>query len=62
MRFVFDGVRIKEDDTPKSLELEDEDTIEVCYRDGRNCVLRIALIALFLALSLRLPSCVKKNF
>ena len=28
-RFVFDGQRVKENDTPKSLEMENDDTIEV---------------------------------
>ena len=27
LRFLFDGERIKDDDTPKMLELEDEDQI-----------------------------------
>ena len=29
-RFSFDGTRINEGDTPKSLDMEDGDTIEVC--------------------------------
>ena len=29
LRFLFDGERIKDDDTPKMLELEDEDQIDV---------------------------------
>ena len=29
LRFLFDGNRINDEDTPKSLEMEDGDTIEV---------------------------------
>uniref|UniRef100_A0A915CXE1 Small ubiquitin-related modifier n=1 Tax=Ditylenchus dipsaci TaxID=166011 RepID=A0A915CXE1_9BILA len=29
LRFLFDGRRINDDDTPKSLEMEEDDTIEV---------------------------------
>ncbi|UMM40754.1 hypothetical protein L5515_017270 [Caenorhabditis briggsae] len=29
LRFVFDGLRINDDDTPKSLEMEDNDVIHV---------------------------------
>uniref|UniRef100_A0A1B6F8I9 Small ubiquitin-related modifier n=1 Tax=Cuerna arida TaxID=1464854 RepID=A0A1B6F8I9_9HEMI len=29
LRFLFDGRRITDEDTPKSLEMEDEDVIEV---------------------------------
>ena len=29
LRFLFDGKRINDDDTPKSLEMEDGDSIEV---------------------------------
>ncbi|EGT57878.1 hypothetical protein CAEBREN_08029 [Caenorhabditis brenneri] len=29
LRFLFDGTRLKDEDTPKSLEMEDDDVIEV---------------------------------
>lgn len=29
LRFLFDGRRINDEDTPKSLEMEEEDVIEV---------------------------------
>ncbi|CAD6184484.1 unnamed protein product [Caenorhabditis auriculariae] len=29
LRFLFDGRRINDDDTPKTLEMEDDDVIEV---------------------------------
>ncbi|CAF5053907.1 unnamed protein product, partial [Rotaria magnacalcarata] len=29
LRFLFDGKRINDDETPKQLEMEDNDTIEV---------------------------------
>lgn len=29
LRFLFDGTRIGDNDTPKTLEMEDDDTIEV---------------------------------
>lgn len=29
IRFMFDGNRLRETDTPKSMDMEDEDTIEV---------------------------------
>ena len=29
LRFLFDGRRINDDDTPKSLEMEEDDVIEV---------------------------------
>jgi hypothetical protein len=33
IRFSFDGTRINESDTPKSLDMEDGDTIEVSAVD-----------------------------
>lgn len=29
LRFLFDGRRVNDDDTPKSLEMEEDDVIEV---------------------------------
>jgi small ubiquitin-related modifier len=34
-RFLFDGKRINDDETPKQLEMEDNDTIEV-YQEQVN--------------------------
>jgi small ubiquitin-related modifier len=35
LRFLFDGKRINDDETPKQLEMEDNDTIEV-YQEQVN--------------------------
>merc|ERR550519_1119660 len=40
IRFSFDGTRINESDTPKGLDMEDGDTIEVFQQQsggGRSC-------------------------
>ena len=40
IRFSFDGTRINESDTPKGLDMEDGDTIEVFQQQsggGRGC-------------------------
>lgn len=39
IRFVFDGTRIRETDTPKSMDMEDGDTIEVFSQQsgGHSC-------------------------
>jgi hypothetical protein len=51
IRFLFDGKRINDDETPKLLEMEDNDTIDVyqeqvCY----NKTTKSDLIDLFLRL------------
>ena len=42
-RFLFDGKRINDDETPKQLEMEDNDTIEV-YQE--QVILLVSLNAL----------------
>ena len=39
LRFLFDGKRINDDETPKSLEMEQDDVIEVYQEQtgGRTC-------------------------
>ena len=37
IRFSFDGTRINESDTPKSLDMEDGDTIEVFQQQSGGC-------------------------
>ena len=37
LRFLFDGRRINDDDTPESLELESEDVIEVVGEQFGGC-------------------------
>merc|ERR1719228_73442 len=38
MRFTFDGSRINDNDTPKSMDMEDGDTIEVfTQQTGGGC-------------------------
>lgn len=37
-RFLYDGTRIKDTDTPDSLEMEDNDSIDVMIE--RKCLLR----------------------
>lgn len=34
--FLFDGRRINDDDTPKTLEMEEDDVIEVCLERGHG--------------------------
>ncbi len=36
LRFLFDGKRINDDETPKQLEMEDNDTIEVYQEQVKN--------------------------
>ncbi|KAL7076461.1 hypothetical protein ACQ4LE_004182 [Meloidogyne hapla] len=39
LRFLFDGRRVNDDDTPKSLEMEEDDVIEVYQEQlGGMCV------------------------
>ena len=45
IRFVFDGTRLKETDTPKSLEMEDDDTIEVFSQQTGGSASKQCLIA-----------------
>uniref|UniRef100_A0A915ELX0 Ubiquitin-like domain-containing protein n=1 Tax=Ditylenchus dipsaci TaxID=166011 RepID=A0A915ELX0_9BILA len=40
LRFLFDGRRINDDDTPKSLEMEEDDTIEVYQEQSPNAFVR----------------------
>jgi len=41
IRFLYDGARIADDDTPTSLEMEDNDTIDVMVEQvGGSCLLR----------------------
>ncbi|KAF8361331.1 hypothetical protein PRIPAC_88254 [Pristionchus pacificus] len=37
LRFLFDGRRIQDTDTPKSLEMEEDDTIEVYQEQVGGC-------------------------
>jgi len=37
LRFLFDGRRINDDDTPKSLEMEEDDVIEVYQEQTGGC-------------------------
>ncbi|CAF1244173.1 unnamed protein product [Adineta ricciae] len=37
LRFLFDGKRINDDETPKQLEMEDNDTIEVYQEQVGGC-------------------------
>jgi len=37
IRFSFDGTRINESDTPKGLDMEDGDTIEVFQQQSGGC-------------------------
>merc|ERR1719187_1987068 len=37
MRFTFDGSRINDNDTPKSMDMEDGDTIEVFTQQTGGC-------------------------
>jgi len=39
-RFLFDGKRISDDETPKLLELEDNDTIDVYQEQVKRIVER----------------------
>ncbi|KAK0200145.1 ubiquitin-like protein [Desarmillaria ectypa] len=39
IRFLYDGNRIQEDDTPQSLEMEDNDTIDVMVEQVGGSVL-----------------------
>lgn len=38
LRFLFDGRRINDEDTPKTLEMEEDDVIEVGFSTGRGDV------------------------
>merc|ERR1740131_43088 len=52
IRFSFDGTRINESDTPKGLDMEDGDTIEVFQqqsggsRGGRCSVRALSILSL----------------
>ncbi|XP_077979156.1 small ubiquitin-related modifier 1-like [Glandiceps talaboti] len=37
LRFLFDGQRINDDQTPKQLEMEDDDVIEVYQEQTGGC-------------------------
>ncbi|CAK5040991.1 unnamed protein product [Meloidogyne enterolobii] len=42
LRFLFDGRRVNDDDTPKSLEMEEDDVIEVYQEQlGGMCLMYI---------------------
>ncbi|KHN88350.1 Small ubiquitin-related modifier [Toxocara canis] len=38
LRFLFDGRRINDDDTPKTLEMEEDDVIEVYQEQVGGCL------------------------
>ncbi|VDN06364.1 unnamed protein product [Thelazia callipaeda] len=54
LRFLFDGRRINDEDTPKSLEIEDDDIIEVSLSGATGWVL-YSLKVLFV--SMRITFC-----
>jgi hypothetical protein len=37
LRFLFDGRRVNDDDTPKSLEMDEDDVIEVFLNPLSTC-------------------------
>lgn len=41
LRFLFDGKRINDEETPKTLEMDDGDVIEVYQEQVGGCSLRI---------------------
>jgi hypothetical protein len=47
LRFLFDGKRINDDETPKQLEMEDNDTIEV-YQEQVKILYIISFYLIYL--------------
>ncbi len=58
LRFLFDGKRINDDETPKQLEMEDNDTIEV-YQE--QVIKRILFFLIFLKIHFRLEDFIETN-